>query len=202
MLKKVSVTLVDTDNVSKRNLYYKLNGSRNLNQILLIEDYLKENGIKKEWDEIKQKYFPNNDDIIQFLKDFFVTKFNYKKFNPERLYESFVNYFETMMQYMPEDVLMKRMKHSASLYYNILNVKFNSDEIKQAFIQIKMHSGEDTYAYILDVYNDFTEGNISETTFVEILNTIADYLKNRVNSENNMEFNELIQYLNAFITCK
>ena len=65
-----------------------------------------------------------------------------------------------------------------------------------------MHSGEDTYAYILDVYNDFTEGNISETTFVEILNTIADYLKNRVNSENNMEFNELIQYLNAFITCK
>ena len=59
-------------------------------------------------------------------------KFNYKKFDPERLYESFVNYFETMMQYMPEDVIMKRMKHTAALYCNILHVNFHNEEIKKA----------------------------------------------------------------------
>ena len=202
MLKKISVTVVETDNVSKRNLYYKLNASRNLNQIALIEDFLKENGLRNEWESIKNVYFPKDSDITSFLKDFFVTKFHYKKFNPDRLYESFVNYFETMMQYMSEDSLMTRLKRSARLYYNILNVNFNNDELKNAFIQIKKHSGEDTYAYILDIYEDYVEGNISESIFLEILNTIDEYLQNRQTSGKNIEFNELIQYLNAFITCK
>ena len=54
MLKKICVTVVETDNVSNRNLYYKLNSSRNLNQLDLIEDYLKENGIIKEWEVIRK----------------------------------------------------------------------------------------------------------------------------------------------------
>ena len=202
MLKKIEVTLVETDDVSKRNLYYKLNSNRNLNQITLIEDFLRENGVEKHWQEIRKKYFPKDNDLELFLKDFFVTKFNYKKFHPERLYESFVNYFETMMQYMPEDVLMNKMKRSAGLYYNILNINIANDAIKQALIKIKMHAGEDTYAYILDVYEDYIENNLTETTFVEILNTIDEYLKNRLETGKNIEFNELIQYLNAFITCK
>lgn len=202
MLKKITVTLVETDNVSKRNLYYKLNSNRNLNQISLIDDFMSENGIEQEWADIKQRYFPKEKDLVLFLKDFFITKFNYKKFNPDRLYESFVNYFETMMQYMPEDAIIRKMKHSAALYYNILNINFNNEELKQAFVKIKMHSGEDTYAYILNVYEDYTDNNISESVFLEILNTIDEYLANRVKNNNDMEFNELIQYLNAFITCK
>jgi len=202
MLKKIFVTVVETEGVSKRNLYYKLNSDRQLNQLLLIEDFLKANGVEENWHIIQDKYFPKERDIILFLKDFFVTKFNYKKFNPDRLYESFVNYFDTMMQYMSEDLIMAKMKDSAALYYNILNVNFNNEDIKQAFIQIKKAGGEDTYAYILDVYNDFVDGNISEATFIEILNTIAEYLKNRKESDNNIAFNELIQYLNAFIACK
>ncbi len=202
MLKKIQVSVVETEGVCKRNLYYKLNSDRKLNQLLLIEDFLKSNGVEQEWYNLRNKYFPKDSDIILFLKDFFVTKFNYKQFNTERLYESFVNYFDTMMQYMPEDLVIKKMKDAAALYFNILNVNFANDDIKQAFIKIKKASGDDTYAYILDVYNDFTQGNISESTFIEILNTIADYLNNRKKNDNNVAFNELIQYLNAFIACK
>ena len=158
--------------------------------------------LKNEWFEIRKRYYPSENDIISFLKDFFVTKFHYKQFKSERLYESFVNYFETMMQYMSEDVLMKRLKRSAGLYYNIINVNFNNDDLKRIFIQIKKHSGEDTYAYILDVYEDYCDNNISESTFLEILRTIDEYLQNRQNTGKNIEFNELIQYLNAFLACK
>ena len=202
MLKKIFVTIVETDNVSKRDLYYKLNSNKNLNQLLLIDDYIKEIGVEGVWNDIKDKYFPIENDLKMFLKDFFITKFNYKKFNPDRLYESFVNYFETMMQYMSEDTIITRMKHSALLYCNILNVNFKNEEIKKVFIEIKKASGEDTYAYILEVYEDYVKKSISEATFIEILNTVADYLKNRKINDNNIAFNELIQYLNAFITCK
>ncbi len=202
MLKKIEITLVETEGVSKRNLYYKLNENKNINQLDLIGDYLAENGLDNEWNNIKNKYFLNEDEVCVFLRDFFITKFNYKKFNSERLYESFVNYFETMMQYIPEDEILKRMKNSALLYHNIINVNFENDEVKSAFINIKKLNGQDTYAYILDVYDDFSKNNISESTFIEILNTIVEYLSNRNKNDNNIGFNELIQYLNAFITCK
>ena len=202
MLKKIDITLVETNDVSNRNLYYKLNESKNINQLDLITDYLAEIGLENEWKNIKDKYFLNDDEVCVFLKDFFITKFNYKKFNSDRLYESFVNYFETMMQYIPEDEILRRMQHSAILYYNIINVNFDNDEIKAAFINIKKAGGQDTYAYILDVYDDFSKNNISESTFIEILNTILEYLRNRNQNDSNIGFNELIQYLNAFITCK
>ncbi len=203
MLQKIHITLVETDNVSKRDLYYKINSqNRELNQINLIDDFMKENGILDEWNEIKSGYFVNKSDIEIFLKDFFITKFNYKTFNPKRIYESFVNYFETMIQYTAKDSLLKNIRTSAGLYYNILNLNFASDDIKKAFIEIKRHEGEDTYAYILSVYEDYSEGRITEATFIEILNTIDEYLKNRQKSGKNIDFNELVQYLNAFITCK
>ncbi len=203
MLDKIQVTLVETDDVSPRNLYYKINKEkRKINQIALIDDFLKENGLSKEWEDIKNNYFVEKEDALLFLKDFFITKFNYKTFDKERLYESFVNYFETMMQYMSEDSLIKHLKRSAKLYYDILNINFENDNIRQVFINIKKHGGEDTYAYILNIYEDYSENNISESIFLEILNTIDEYLKNRQNSGKNIDFNELIQYLNAFITCK
>lgn len=202
MLNKIIVYIVDIENVSKRDLFYSLNKNNSkINQILLIEDYLKSLGILNQWEELKQIY--NNDsDIVQFFRDFFITKFNFKEFDTTRFYETFVNYFETMLQYMPEDALIDKIKTSAKLYSNILNVNFSNDKFRQALIQIKMHKGEDTYAYILNIYEDFVDGNITETTFLEILSTIDEYLKNRLKTPNDVSFNELIKYLNAFITCK
>ena len=202
MLNKIQVTIVDTEDVSKRNLYYKLNSQRKLNQIALIDDYLKEKKIVERWQEIKSKYFVEKEDIYLFFRDFFLTKFNYKTFNQDRLYESFVNYFETMAQFVNKSNIMENIERSAMLYYSMLNVDFESEAVRNAFIQIKKHSGEDTYAYILSVYEDYAEGNLSESIFVEILQTIDEYLKNRQNSGKNIDFNELIEYLNAFIACK
>lgn len=151
MLNKIIVYIVDTENVSKRDLFYSLNkGNSKLNQLLLIEDYLKSLGILNEWDSLKRIY-TNDTDIIQFFKDFFITKFNFKEFDSTRFYEIFVNYFETMLQYMSEDALMKKIKNSAKLYSDILNVSFANEKFRQALIQIKMHKGEDTYAYILNI---------------------------------------------------
>ena len=59
-----------------------------------------------------------------------------------------------------------------------------------------------SYAYILNIYEDYIDNNITEATFLEILATIDEYLRNRLKTPNNVDFNELINYLNAFITCK
>ena len=203
MLNKINITLVDSGDVSKRNLYYKLNsGLRTISQELLIDDFLDENGVLKEWAKVKESYFVQKDDQYLFLKDFFITKFNYKTFNPERMYETFVNYFDTMKQYMPEKKIIQKIAHSAMLYFSILNLELDNENIKKALINIKKHGGEDTYPYILNVYEDYSDNNISESIFLEILNTIDEYLINRQKNGKSIDFNELISYLNTFITLK
>ena len=203
MLQKINVVLVETDEVPQRDVYYNLNrDKRNINQVLLIDDYNKEMGIHKEWDKIKSSYLYEKNDVSLFLRDFFITKFNYKNFKPERLYDSYVNYFETMLQYIPKETIIKNVERSAMLYYNMLNISFKNEDIRHALIRIKRHKGDDTYAYILGVYEDFYTGNISESIFLEILNTIDEYLVNREKSGKNIDFNELVQYLNTIISFK
>ena len=203
MLQKIKVTVVETQNISKRDLYYKLNSDkRSIDQIALIENYLKEKDLSFEWESMKESYCVEKDDMLIFLMDFLITKFNYKNFTKERLYENFVNYFETMKQYISTLKIMDNIRFAAMLYNIILNINFENKDIKKAFMDIRRHDGEDTFAYILSVYEDVYKGNISEQTFLEILTTIDEYLKNRQTSGKNIDFNQLVQYLNALITCK
>ena len=203
MLNKIVVFIVETTDINQRDLYYTLNHNKpELNQLLLIENYLHSIGIYIEWENLKKIYNNRDTDIYLFFKDFFVTKYNFKEFKISRLYDIFVNYFETMLQYMSEDILITKICRSAELYNEILNINIENDKIKRGLIKIKMDKGEDTYAYLLNIYEDYIDNNISESTFLEILATIDEYLKNRLKNPNNVSFNELIQYLNAFITCK
>ena len=67
--------------------------------------------------------------LIQFLKDFFVTKLN-NSFQQKYLYHYFINYFETMLQYMSEDDLIAKFKTSAALYNDIMNVNLSNESYK------------------------------------------------------------------------
>lgn len=203
MLQRVFVTIVDADEIPARELYYTLHkNSPDLNQLVLIQNYLKNLGIENAWTHILEIFNHRNDDVKLFLSDYFVTKYNFSNYKREHIYENFVNYFDTMLQYIPKETLISQIKRSAGYYRDILNINISNDELKQVLINIKLHNGDDTYAYILNVFEDYMDGNISEPIFLEILKTIDEYLKNRADSQNNIDFNELIQYLNAFITCK
>lgn len=202
-LSKISIIIVETENVLLRDLYIALNKeSRELNQYLLISEYLESLNIVKDWKTLNSIFENNEYDISLFFKDFFTTKFNFKIFEEKNMYNYFVNYFETMLQYMNKENIIENIIKNAKLYKDIVNVNFEDFEIKKAFIQIKLHKGEDTYAYLLNVYNDFIEKNITKATFLEILATINEYLLNRIKTPNNVSFNELVNYLNAFIACK
>lgn len=203
MLQKIIITVIEAENINSRDLYYSLNhNTKKLEQIRLIDDYLNMSQTKEIWNEIKELYQNKNYDLISFLKDFFWNKFNFKEFNENRLYEYFINYFETMLQYSKASVVMAKVKRSAELYKNLINVEFPESELRKAVIQLKLHNCSDTYAYLLSVYEDYADGSLSLATFLEILSTIKEYLENREKTENNVGFNELIQYLNAFIAYK
>ena len=173
MLTKINIILVDAENIVLRDLYISLNNNKRVNQYLLLDDYMNSLGLIKQWDSIKSVYRKKEIDISCFFKDFFATKFNFKEFNEQRLYDYFVNYFETMLQYSSKEIIMSKMLDTARLYNDIININFIDEDLKKAFINIKMHKGEDTYAYLLNIYEDFVQQNISRATFLDILSKLT-----------------------------
>lgn len=202
MLQKASVFVDDINPNDVRELYYVLNKHRKLNGINLVKDYLAQYGLKEAWSEFAEQYNNKESDIIRFFNDFFKNKFNFKDFSVDKLYEYFVNYFETIIKYTNPKSAMERLQKSASLYLDLLNVNMGVDELNKLLVKIKMYEGEDTYPYLLSVYEDYKDGNLTESTLTEIMTTVAEYLKNRQKTGNDLDFNELINYLNAFLACK
>ena len=202
-LSKLFVSVFDVENLNDRDLYYSLNKhNRRLNQRLLIDNFMEESGVLTNWNLFKKILKNNKINFEDFFRDFFITKFNYGKYDSDNLYDILTNYYKTMTHYIKKDEFINKMKHSAELYSNLININFENEKIKRLMIKIKMHNGDDTYAYLLNIYEDYTANLISETTFLEILSTIDEYLVNRLKTPNNVGFNELITYLNTFIVCK
>ena len=202
MIQKVTVTVVEAEGVNLCDLYYEINKHRKLNQLLLIKGYLSELNLDENWNNFCNIYDNKQSDLILFFKNFFQNQFNYKEFEENKLYDYFVNYFQTMCKYMKADLVLEGIKRYANLYKNLLNVNMPNEVLKQSIIDIKMLGGEDTFPYLLSVYSDYDDESISEATFVEILATIKEYLQNRQKTPNNVTFNELVKYLNALLACK
>ena len=133
-----------------------------------------------------------NDVAESRLKDEIEFPSNIIPFSDEnRIYDFFVNYFETMLTYMDSSKVFFNILTSAKLFFDILNINFSNAKIKDAMIRIKMHRGEDTYAYLLNLLDDYKEKRISEKTFIDILNTIDEYLINRKNQDENINQGKL-----------
>ena len=56
MLNKVKITLIETDDVPIRDLYYNLSSEFKLNQISLIDDYMKELKLLDDWTSLKKMF--------------------------------------------------------------------------------------------------------------------------------------------------
>ena len=135
MLNKTSVTIVEVEDVVLRDLYYSLNKEyKNLNQIALIEDYLKSFNLENQWKELISVFSSVEFDLLLFLKDFFVTKFNFNQYSENKIYDYFVNYFETMLQYLSKEEIISKVINLAKLYKDIINVNFSDEDIKRMFI--------------------------------------------------------------------
>ncbi len=196
-----NINLTDMDDSSVRDLYYNLNiDNTRLNQIALIRDFLKEHDAGYEWAEIEQLFYSNKDYLLMFLRDYLITKYKIKKIPFNSYYLVLKGYVNELRKYKSPSKIIEDMHASAITYNNILNVDIPDEDIKSKFVEIKLNNGNDTYAYLLEIFEDYKDGSISKDTFVEILTAINEYLVTRnVNPGSRTNFNDLIADLNKML---
>lgn len=191
--------VLETDEV--RDFYYTINSDNpKLNQVALIRDFLKENDAGYEWAEIEQLFYNNKDYLMMFLRDYLITKYKSNRIPFNAFYTVLKDYVNKLKKYKPVCKIVEKMHESAVTYNNILSVEIPDPDIKSKFVEIKFNEGDDTYAYLLEIYEDYIDKNISKETFLEILTAINDYLANRKGRSGiRGNFNDLIEDLNKLV---
>ncbi len=196
-----NINLTDMSTAQIRDFYYSINiDNQKLNQIALIRDFLREQNAGYEWSEIEQLFFNNKDYLIMFLRDFLITKYKIKKIPYNSYYLVLKDYINEIIKYKSAAQAVETMHEAAITYNAILNVDIPDEDIKNKFVEIKLNKGNDTYAYLLEIFEDYKDGSISKDTFVEILTAVNEYLINRnANPGMRTNFNDLISDLNKML---
>ena len=191
----------DLEVENPREFYYVLNSDNpNLNQIGLIRDFMKENDASYEWSEIEQLFYSNRDYLMMFLRDYLITKYKTARIPNNSYYVVLKDYINHLKKYRPVAKIVEQMHASAITYNNLLSIDIPDESIKNKFVAIKFNKGDDTYAYLLEIYEDYQDGNISKETLLEILTAVNEYLVNRLaNNESSTNFNDLITDLNNLL---
>ena len=179
---KVLAIFYDECAIENRDLYQFLNcNNPSIEELQLITNFIEEKAGEnaKHWYEIVDMF--RNADMMRkfryFLVDFLTIQKNGIIPKENELYMSFKKYYQRMINADTtiEDLFIS-LKNSARQYIKISTANFENKEIKQRIITIKENNMYETFPYLLEVTDDYSNGRITDETFCQLLDTVILFI--------------------------
>lgn len=179
-IKQIKVLFCAYENceIENRDLYKSLNcNNPNIEELQLITNFIEQNAGDNAtlWYDIVDMF--KNADMMRkfryFLKDFLTIQKNGIIPKDNELYTSFKKYYLRLIKTnMPVEKLFESLKLSAKQYIKISTANFENKQIKERIITIKENNMYETFPYLLEVTDDYSNGRITDETFCQLLDTV------------------------------
>jgi len=200
-LHNIKIMLVPVKKEDVCETFYLLNkDNRQLDTVGLLKSFFAYSNYPNYLEDIIHIFDFNNADVCNFLKDYLITKTNNTNFTYSDLFEYLKRYVETMVKYQSLNKTNEDILKAAVLYKRIIDIDFDDINLRNQFIKIKINNGSDAYPFLLELYGDFIDNNISLDTFIALLDTINNFLQDRKNSRLNYPLSNLSAELNKLIS--
>ena len=129
------------------------------------------------WEVIENNAKSESDDeskVSDLIRDY-MTFINKKIPNKNKVYEEFKTKFKIRNSDFYNGTLAE-LKQYAILYNKIINPKRETiKEISKELYSINQLEINVSYPFILPVYNDYSQGGLSKSDFIKVLNIIQSY---------------------------
>lgn len=198
-IKKVNVLacVYEDSEIENRDLFQYLNcNNPNLEELLLITDFIKENSKDglKAWYDILDLYKNAGlkDYFKYFVRDFLTIQRNGIIPKANELYMSFKRYYKRLAPNMDIKDFFKHIEKFAEYYIKILQADFANEEIKSLITTINEGDMQETYPYLLEVLDDVESGRLTEETLIQLLNTVIAF----INEQRSGNFSSTIDFAN------
>ena len=179
---EVLVCIYEQSDVENRDLYQYLNcNNLNIEEILLITDFIKENSKEslKFWYKIVDLY--KNAGLSNyfkyFLRDFLTIQRNGIIPKLNELYMSFKRYYKRLKPAIGSEKFFAHIEKFAKYYIKIIQADFENEKVKKLVTTINDGDMQETYPYLLEVLDDVEDRRLTEDTFIQLLNTVIEFIK-------------------------
>lgn len=205
---KVIACVYENNDIDNRDIYQYLNcNNPNIEELLLINSFINENvknDVAKSWYNIIEKFQNSNlaNHFKTFLQNYLTIQKNGIIPRDNELYLSFKRYYLklTNANVSPKNIF-ENIDKFANYYIKIINANFENTEIKNLITTINENNMHETYPYILEVIEDYSNGNITQETIVQLLNTVINFIEEQRNNNfiSTINFAKLSQEINQRI---
>ena len=201
---KFMVVYTNKSEVSTKELYQVLNTNKTRSQVNLISDFLnkKDPAAGKLWQRAVNIY--RELDLQQFLdsfiKDFLTVQNEGDIPNQNALFNKFKSYYTTISQYKNANEVADNMVKYSKYYLQIINSDFEDEEIRNKIIVLNENNGHDTYSYLMEVLDDYSNKRINRSVFLDILDMINSIISRRNDGDDmRIDFATLSKELNKML---
>lgn len=201
------VIITKETEIATRDLYQSLNFVNQESQINLITDFIAQQGApaKKLWKSIVDLFNLTPNKLESFLKDFITARLDENVINKEAVYNNFKKYFYKISKYQKPREIVETIHKYAIYYLKIANSDFKNEKIKHQINILNQNSGRDAYPYLMEVLDDFENGHINESAFLNLLMMINLFIESRDDytiGNISIDFSKLSKELNKMLVLK
>lgn len=202
------VVMITELEVPVRELYQALNiNKKGKSQINLITDFLTQKGVGDVWQQTLKLYADKqmSDMLESFLKDFLFLQSEGKYSSTNTLYNKFRSYFNKLSKYQEPSSIANTLNRYSQHYVKILTANFEDYTVKDEVIKLNNSDGTDAYPYLMEVVDDLENRHITIDVFINILNMINAFVKDRQlnpNTDVKINFAHLSKDLNKMLVRK
>ena len=205
---KVIACVIENNDIDNRDIYQYLNcNNPNIEELILINHFINEN-VKNDdtklWYSIIEKFKNANltNQFKNFLKNYLTIQKNGIIPQDNELYLSFKRYYLKLTNSnVSSKNMFENIEKFANYYLKILNADFENTEIKNLITTINTNHMHETYPYLLEVIEDYSNGNITEETLIQLLHTVINFIEEQRNKDfvSTIDFEKLSQEINQRI---
>lgn len=191
-IKKMDILVMSYDKteVNDLDLYQFLNfNNKNTDSLKMITSFVKTSSGNNlfMWGEILFLFKSSNLDllIIPFLKNFLTIQKNGTIPNDNDLYMSFKSFYNRINCHRQPVEIFKMIEKAAINFIKLSCADFSNYEIKKLITVINENNMHETYPYLLELMEDYTENRVTDEMLIEILRTIIDYVNEKTENKSN-----------------
>ncbi|MDD3437227.1 MAG: DUF262 domain-containing protein [Candidatus Gastranaerophilales bacterium] len=195
------VVVIDSSEVSVRDLYQTINSNKAKSQVNLISDFIRQKSEHawSEWLKTVNHYKESGCEnfLNPFIMDFLIIQSEGKMPKENALYNNFKSYFSKISQYIEIEKIIENMCKYAQYYLKIVNADFENTNVREQIELLNKNNGKEAYSYLMEVIDDLENEHITADVFLEILKMVSSLIiQKREGANLNINFAKLSKEIN------
>ena len=136
------------------------------------------------WLEMENRFLNASEKVKEnlfekFLIDYLTIQRNAVIPQKDSLFTEFIDFYQNISKFQKKEIIIKNIFRYSVYYLRIYFADLKDDEIRKKIKTINALNANDSYPFLMEVFEDFEFAHINRSMLLEILDTVLHFIDER-----------------------